>query len=239
MNMIKIQNLTKKYGTHTVIQNMSLSINDGECIGIVGPNGAGKTTLIESICGLTKIDSGDILVDSHSILKPPYLERHTIGCCFQESVFDRFFNIYDTLVHNAMYHGMTYKEAKNESKRMLDKVHLLDKMKCYGNTLSGGMKKRFQLAIALVNNPEILILDEPTAGVDLGLVDEIHQIIEEFRKDHHKIVILTSHNINELAKHCTKLIFLMDGKIFGEYSTSEHNPDFFESEYRRVYLNEQ
>lgn len=135
-----------------------------------------------------------------------------------------------------MYHGMACKEARSASNCILKKLNLYDKRYCRGNKLSGGMQKRFQLAMAMVHNPAILILDEPTVGVDLGLTEEIYITIDKFIHQGNKIIIITSHSIEELAKLCTRIIFLKDNIVYKEYTNAEYIKLSLETEYRKVYI---
>jgi len=237
--MLEIKSLHKNYGNHEVLKGVSITLKPGEALGIAGPNGVGKTTLIESICGIVRITKGEMYLNGQSLLMSPYINRHKIGICFQDSIFDRFFSIYNTLVNNAMYHGLSLKESKEKSEFWLRKLDLWNKRAAFGNELSGGMKKRFQVAVALVHDPDLLILDEPTAGVDLGLVDEIYAILQSFMSLEGKMLILTSHNINEIKRLCNKILFLKDGKIVHSFSKKalDLEPIDLEIKYREVYLN--
>lgn len=233
--MLEIQHLRKKYKRHQVLRDVQFTLDENQVLGLIGPNGAGKTTIIESICGLVRYDAGTILMDGVSLEREPALRRR-IGCCFQENVFDRFFNIYDTIVHNAMYHGLAPKEARRSADEALEKVRLTSASRMFGNALSGGMKKRFQLAMAMVSDPELLILDEPSAGVDLELSELIHTIILDFSKQQGKAVLLTGHDIHEMERLCTRAVFIKDGLICEDFSIDASGR--LESEYRRLYMHE-
>ena len=220
-----------------ILNDLNFTITEGNIVGLVGPNGAGKTTLVKSLCGLTKLTCGEASVNGNNILHKPYTGRYEIGVCFQENIFDRFFNIYDMLLHNAMYHGLNYQEAKWATEDILIKVKLSDKRYAMGSTLSGGMKRRFQLAIALVHNPALLILDEPTAGIDLGLVDEIYTLIFKFMEQRGKMILLTSHNVQELSYLCSQVLFMQNGCIKQREDKVSEAHDL-EAMYRRLYLDD-
>lgn len=230
--MIDIIGLEKFYGKNPILKNLSLKIEPNTFLGIVGPNGVGKTTLIETIVGVCKINKGSIYINGKKNEK----EKMKIGICFQNNIFDRFFNIEQTLLHNAMYHGLSLNDAKKNTEVILKKMELFDKSKSYGNQLSGGMKKRLQIAVAMVHDPDILILDEPTAGVDLGLKEKIYSILKEFSSQKNKIIILTSHNIQEIQDLCNKVVFLKNGSISKIYVNFDENKIDLEKVYREEYM---
>ncbi|AOR24998.1 ABC transporter ATP-binding protein [Clostridium taeniosporum] len=214
--MLEIKNLTKNYKSLNVLNNFSLTINNNDFLGLVGPNGVGKTTLIKCITGICKIQLGDILVDKKSLFKYPYETKQKIGVCFQNDTFDRFFNIYDTLKFNAMYNGLSKNEAIQRTDEVLKLVKLENKAKCYGNELSGGMKKRFQIAQSIIHNPEIIILDEPSAGVDLQLKEDLYQLLLDLHSKENKTILLVSHYLDEIENLCNRAIFIKDCKLFLE-----------------------
>ena len=234
--VLKLENVCKSYGHQKVLNGINLTIRKGEIVGIIGPNGVGKTTLMEIICGVTKPSQGSIYLDGYNLLKNEVGIRSEIGVCFQESIFDRFFCIRDTLLFVAMYHGMSYVKAKNQSNEILQQFSLGDKRNSYGSELSGGMRKRFQLAVAMISHPKFLLLDEPTAGVDLLLRDEIYQRLERYvTKD--RAAIITSHDLGELAHLCHKLVFIKDGVIVKEFLIQNHNvtKESLEDYYKELY----
>jgi ABC-2 type transport system ATP-binding protein len=213
--MLEIKNVCKAYNKRPVLMELCLNIQSGEVIGIIGPNGVGKTTLVEAICGIVKLDSGEIILDGVS-LTGNKLIRNEIGICFQESIFDRFFTIYETMVHVAMYHGYSLKAAKLKSNAMLVALGLAEQKNMMGTQLSGGMKKRFQVAIAMVSDPKVLILDEPTAGVDLQIKEDIYSLLGNFCKDNKKTVILIDHDFAEMTALCDRVVFIKNGGVVEE-----------------------
>lgn len=210
--MLKIINLEKSYSDKIILNNFNLHVKKGEVIGILGKNGAGKTTLFDCITTIAKIDKGDILINGVSIQTNPYETKNNIGICFQEAIFDRFFNVLETLIFTAQYRGISFKQGKIEAKNILEKVNLNDKEKRMNYNLSGGEKKRLQLAQAIISNPELILLDEPTAGLDLELKRCLFKIIDEL-KNREKTILLITHSFNEIIKVCTRVIFIKNGEI--------------------------
>ena len=217
--MLKIENITKYYGKIKILDNISFTVETGEIVGLVGPNGVGKTTLIKSISGLTKLKSGEAYIENKSLLSSPCLGRYMLGCCFQDNIFDRFFNVYDTVFYNAMYHGMGYKIAKKATDDILHRLKLSEKCLSNGNQLSGGMKRRFQLAISLVHKPIVLILDEPTAGLDPKERVRFRDLIAEIGKD--SIVLLSTHIVSDVEQIADWILMMKDGQLIFDGARDE------------------
>lgn len=233
-----VHNLFKKFGEISVLKGVSFEVQDGEFVGLVGPNGAGKTTLIECICGITKIDSGEIKYGTVSLSSNSRLIKKRIGACFQEDNFDRFFNIFQVIKFNAQYHGFSASEAFDETVKILSRLKLTEHQHKYGYQLSGGLKRRVQLAQAVIHDPDLLILDETTAGVDLELKDDIYKYLRHFHERMGKIILLTSHYIEELSSLCQRVIFLKEGRIVRDIKKTElnfSNSEVLKQIYRNVY----
>lgn len=236
--MLEISNLYKSYKDLKVLKNISLSINKNDFVGLIGPNGAGKTTLIKCICNVCRIDKGDILINNKSIIKNPYETKNQIGVCFQNDIFDRFFNIYDTLRFNAMYKGLSRAEAIKRTKKILKLLNIYNKAKCCGNELSGGMKKRFQIAQSIISNPQIIILDEPSAGVDLQLKEDLYHILQDLYLQN-KTIVLISHYLEEIKALCNRVIFLKDGRVIKDIRKDKidfSKNNILEDLYRSAYI---
>src|SRR3989338_4358701 len=169
MNAVEVSNLIKHYGSFTAVDNISFSVKKGGFFGFLGPNGAGKTTTINSIVGLGKFDMGDIKVMGHDVRKDYRITRKLIGLAPQEFNFDRYLSIFDILVYQAGYFGIKRAECKEKAEELLRQFGLWEKRKRDVMKLSGGMKRRLMLARAMIHNPQMLVLDEPTAGVDVEL----------------------------------------------------------------------
>lgn len=237
--MLEIHNLHKSYNNLKVLDGISLEIDDNDFVGLVGPNGVGKSTLIGCITGIVNFYEGDILFNNKSIKKYPYETKRNIGVCFQDNIFDRFFNIYDTIRFNAMYHGISRKDSFIKCNEALEALKLSDKKACFGTDLSGGMKKRFQIAQSIVHNPNFLILDEPSAGVDLELKEDIYNLLRLFISDKSRSILLTSHYIEEIKLLCNKVIFLKDGKVIKKLNKNEYDfskDNMLEDLYKQFYF---
>ena len=210
---VKIRKLRKIYdGKLEALKGINLDIPNGSFFGLLGPNGAGKTTTIGIMTGLINITSGSVEVMGYDVIKDYKKSRKLIGLSPQELNFDVFFPIKDVLALNAGYYGLSNKEAYERADIMLEQFGLTEKAKNTARELSGGMKRRVQIAKALVHNPEVLILDEPTAGVDIELRHMLWSYLKQINNDG-KTIILTTHYIEEAEALCDEVAIINNGKI--------------------------
>ncbi len=222
MPAISVQSVTKQYsgarGSLTALDGVSLEIQQGEFFGLLGPNGAGKTTLISILAGLTRATSGQILVHGHDVQKDYANARRKLGVVPQELVFDPFFNVRDILRIQSGYFGV--KKNDDWIDELLASLGLADKAHSNMRQLSGGMKRRVLVAQALVHKPPVIVLDEPTAGVDVELRQTLWQFIAKLNKQGHT-VLLTTHYLEEAEALCGRLAMLKQGKVVALAQTSE------------------
>ena len=223
---IEVKKLHKVYqGGLKALKGITLSIPKGSFYGLLGPNGAGKTTTIGIITGLVNITSGTATIMGYDSVKEFRQARKLVGLSPQELNFDVFFSMEELLELQAGYYGLSYKEAKERTSLMLEQFGLTDKRKVRSRELSGGMKRRVQIAKALVHDPPIVILDEPTAGVDIELR---HMLWDYLRKINNKgkTILLTTHYIEEAEKLCETISIIDDGNIIAtdspEKLTQQH-----------------
>ena len=210
---IKIRSLRKVYdGKLEALKGIDLDIPKGSFFGMLGPNGAGKTTTIGIITGLVNLTSGSVEVMGHDVIKDYKKSRKLIGLSPQELNFDVFFPIRDVLALNAGYYGLSNKNAYDRADMMLEQFGLTEKSKNTARELSGGMKRRVQIAKALVHDPEVLILDEPTAGVDIELRYMLWDYLKQIN-NHGKTIILTTHYIEEAESLCDEVAIINNGEI--------------------------
>lgn len=207
-NAISILNLTKFYGRTQALDDISFSVKRGDFLAFLGPNGAGKTTTINIITGLSNYQSGTVRVFGHDVTKDYRNARRLIGLCTQDFNFDPFLNIFQLLIYQAGYFGIHSEEAKHRSRELLRRFQLWEKADVRYRALSGGMKKRLLLCRALIHEPEILILDEPTAGCDLELKFLIWSHLSQLNKEG-KTIFLTTHYMEE-AEKLTKTIGIIN-----------------------------
>tara|TARA_Y100001970_G_scaffold219703_1_gene269627 strand:+ start:822 stop:1748 length:927 start_codon:yes stop_codon:yes gene_type:complete len=214
---IEIKGLTKSYGDTMALDGVNINIKKGEFFGLLGPNGAGKTTTINILTGLVFHDEGFTKVFGKDTVKNFRFTRSKIGIAAQEFSVDWFFPIEKLLYFQAGYYGINKKDAGPMVNELLERLGLSEKRKSRLRQLSGGMKRRFQLAKALVHNPDIIILDEPTAGVDV----ELRHDMWKYLKDLHvkgKTILLTTHYIEEAELLCNNIAIIHKGKILKEGS---------------------
>lgn len=221
MPAISIQSISKTYATSRgdfhALRDVSLDIAEGEFFGLLGPNGAGKTTLISILAGLTKPSAGRITVMGHDVQGDFAAARKQLGVVPQELVFDPFFNVRETLRLQSGYFGVKHNDAWiNE---LLENLGLADKATANMRQLSGGMKRRVLVAQALVHKPPIIVLDEPTAGVDVELRQTLWHFIAQLNKQGHT-VLLTTHYLEEAEALCNRIAMLKQGQVVALDATS-------------------
>ena len=212
ISAIKVSNLRKTYSQvkKIALDGINIDIPYGSIFGLLGPNGAGKSTFINILGGLTNKTSGTVEICGIDIDVDPKTARGTIGVVPQEIIIDPFFSPLEIMNIQAGLYGIKKKEMKNFE--ILEKLNLTDKINAYARSLSGGMKRRLMVAKALVHSPPILVLDEPTAGVDIELRRNLWKYIKKLNKDGITI-ILTTHYLEEAEKMCDKIAIINKGKI--------------------------
>ncbi|MEK7193559.1 MAG: ABC transporter ATP-binding protein [Patescibacteria group bacterium] len=210
-NILHIRNLNKIYANGFVaLKDVNLDIKKGEIFGLLGPNGAGKTTIINIVTGLSSKTSGEVLVMGKDPIKDFRFTRAKIGLVQQEINNDPFMKINEIVKIQGGYYGLTNLDSKVDD--ILRTVQLYDKRKSIGRHLSGGMKRRVMIAKALIHDPEIIFLDEPTAGVDVELRANLWEVIRNLR-ERGKTIILTTHYLEEAEELADRIAFINHGKI--------------------------
>jgi ABC-2 type transport system ATP-binding protein len=216
---IEIRNLTKVYkGGKRALDGINLSIPRGQIYGLLGPNGAGKSTTINILAGLVNKTQGDVSIWGFDIDVNPRNAKNSIGIVPQEIVFDPFFTPFETLENQAGYYGVP--KDRRRSMELLSAVHLEDKANAYARTLSGGMKRRLLVAKAMVHSPPILVLDEPTAGVDVQLRQQLWAYVRELNRLGVTIV-LTTHYLEEAEELCDRIAIINHGRVITDKPTRE------------------
>jgi ABC-2 type transport system ATP-binding protein len=208
---IEADNLVKAYGNVNALNGLSFEVEQGEFFGLLGPNGAGKTTFINILVGLARATGGRAEVFGHNVETNYREARNRIGLAPQEFNVDRFFPIHEVLEHKAGYHGVPPAEATSRAEEALRTVGIWEKRNTRFDWLSGGMKRRFLLARALVTNPDLLILDEPTAGVDVQLRRDLWRLIERLNAEG-TTILLTTHYIEEAERLCDRVAIVDSGR---------------------------
>jgi ABC-2 type transport system ATP-binding protein len=212
MNAIEIQSVKKSYGAVEALKGVDLNLREGEFFGLLGPNGAGKTTLISSIVGLVRPQEGRILVFGNPVGPDGVDARRYIGFSPQEINTDRFFSIRRTLEFQAGFYGYPKSFARERTREMLEQFNLTEKAQSPFYRLSGGMQKRLIIARALMSKPKILILDEPTAGIDVEQRHELWEYLRGLNRDG-TTILLTTHYIDEAEALCERVAIIDHGRI--------------------------
>lgn len=215
---IRLDSLVKRYGDLKAVDGLSLDIASGEFFGLLGPNGAGKTTTINCIVGLSTIQGGRVAVCGHDVVTDYRAARRCIGLSPQEFNFDRYLTIKEVLVYTAGYFGIPARVAAGRADALLRRFDLYGKRDQNFTKLSGGMKRRLSLARALIYEPRVLILDEPTAGVDVELRLELWQLMRELNAQGITI-ILTTHYLEEAQQLCKRIGIINHGRLIALEAT--------------------
>lgn len=209
--MIKVENITKKYGNYTAVDNMNFEIKEGEIVGFLGPNGAGKTTTMSMITGFVEPTSGSIEINGYNVSKKAKKAKKEIGYMPETTPLYNELTPKEFVGYMAELKRVPKKERKEEVERVLKAVGIEEVQNKLIRNLSRGFKQRVSLAGALVGNPKVLILDEPTVGLDPKQVTQIRSLIKSLGKDH--TVILSSHILSEVSQICEKVIIINKGKL--------------------------
>ncbi|MCC5808070.1 MAG: ABC transporter ATP-binding protein [Opitutales bacterium] len=208
--LLRIERLTKTYGDLTAVDDVDLSVEAGEIFALLGPNGAGKTTLISCVCGMVQRFTGRVRVAGFDVRDDYPVTRRLVGVVPQELNFDGFFKARKVLAYQAGFFGK--RRAKARARRLLEDFRLAEKADANTRWLSGGMKRRLMICKALIHEPVLLFLDEPTAGVDVELRDELWAYVRRLR-DEGTTVFLTTHYLEEAEHLADRIAILRDGKL--------------------------
>ncbi|MGE5392305.1 MAG: ATP-binding cassette domain-containing protein [Candidatus Saccharibacteria bacterium] len=214
-NIIEVRSLEKKYGGFTAVDKITFEVKDGETFGILGPNGAGKTTTLEMIEGIKGITSGEVTLDGHDVAKETRLVKSLIGVQLQASSFFDGLNLKELIVTFASLYG-----REVDAMKLLADVQLTEKAGSMVKELSGGQKQRLSIAVALVNDPKVLFLDEPTTGLDPQARRNLWDLIAEIKKQG-KTIVLTTHYMDEAEVLCDRIAVMDQAKIIALDSTNK------------------
>lgn len=237
MNALEIKGLTKTYDSGTTaLKGIDLEIPEGSFYGLLGPNGAGKSTLIHCVTGLAIPTGGTAKVFGHDVVTDYQAARKDLGLSPQEVNVDWFLSCRQTLDYHGRYFGMKKDERHEQIEKLLKAFSLYEKADEKANFLSGGMKRRLVIARALMHKPKLLILDEPTAGVDVELRHELWEYTQRINQKDKITILLTTHYIEEAEKLCNKIVLINQGKIINQGTTAELKKHYSAKSLEDVYL---
>ncbi|PRR81231.1 ABC transporter ATP-binding protein [Clostridium vincentii] len=220
MSMIEVKNVIKRFNDKLVTDNLTFSIDEGEIFGLLGPNGSGKSTLINTMVGLIKMDKGEIIIGDYNISKDSLKARKIVGLVPQEIALFQGLNAKDNLEYWGGLYGLNGALLKERINEVLKIVSLEDQGKKVVKKYSGGMKRRLNIAAALMHHPKILIMDEPTVGIDPQSRNCIFEMIQKINKENKTTIIYTSHYMEEIELLCNKILIIDQGKEVA-YGTKE------------------
>ena len=209
--MIEVKNVTKKYGKTVAVEDISFTINDGEIVGLLGPNGAGKSTTMNILTGYIEQTSGEVTIEGYNTLKKPKKAKKQIGYMPEGIPLYTDLTVKEFVTYMAELKQVNKKERKEKIEKVIEQTGLKEVENKLTRNLSRGYKQRVSMAGALVGEPKILILDEPTVGLDPKQITEIRSLIKELGKTH--TIILSSHILSEVSQICNKVIIINKGKI--------------------------
>ncbi|HET9825145.1 MAG TPA: LPS export ABC transporter ATP-binding protein [Chitinophagaceae bacterium] len=231
---IYTKDLVKRYGSRTVVNHVSIEVNQGEIVGLLGPNGAGKTTTFYQVVGLIRPDEGDVFLNDANITKLPMYKRARMGIGYlpQEASVFRKLSVENNISAVLEMTSLSKAEQKEKMENLLDELHLHHVRKSNGDLLSGGERRRTEIARALAVDPKFILLDEPFAGIDPIAVEDIQSIVAKLKYKNIGILI-TDHNVTETLSICDRAYLLIEGKIFKQGTAEELAAD---EQVRKLYL---
>ena len=231
---IRTQDLVKRYGDRTVVDHVSIDVQQGEIVGLLGPNGAGKTTTFYQVVGLIKPDQGSVFIDDINITRLPMFKRAKMGIGYlpQEASVFRKLSVEDNLMAILEMTGMKKHERHEKLESLLKEFRLQHVRKSHGDVVSGGERRRTEIGRALATDPKFILLDEPFAGIDPIAVEDIQSIVARLKYKNIGILI-TDHNVTETLSICDRAYLLIEGKIFKHGTAEELAAD---EDVRRLYL---
>jgi len=217
MSLLQVERLTKRYRTAggrflEAVSDVSFEVRPGECVGLLGPNGAGKSTAIRCISGFYPASSGRVLIGGVDVHADPRRARRILGMCSQEDTLDSDFRVLDQLARHATFFGLSGAEGMRRGRQLLERFGIADKANDLIESLSGGMKRRLQVARALIASPTVLVLDEPTTGLDPGMRRSLWEILVE-QRGKGVAILLSTHYMEEAERLCDRVALLYKGVI--------------------------
>ncbi|MDI3509931.1 ATP-binding cassette domain-containing protein [Hydrogenophaga sp.] len=233
-SLFSVRHLVKRYGDQTVVRDLSFDIAPGECLGVIGPNGAGKTTTIRMCLGLTVPDEGQVLAFGHEMPRDALAIKARLGVVSQMDTLDPDFDCAENLLVYGRYFGLKDRDIRDRIPRLLEFAALSHKAQAKPGELSGGMKRRLSLARALVNDPDLLLLDEPTTGLDPQarhlMWERLQMLLQQG-----KSILLTTHFMDEAERLCSRLLVIDHGRKIAEGRPRELIAQHLEAEVVEVY----
>ena len=236
MSIIQVQNLTKKYGDFTAVDHVSFEVEKGTMLGFLGVNGAGKTTVINMLSTLLTPEEGNVKICGEILGKSNQEIRRKIGIVYQQNCLDDILTVQENLLCRGVLHGATKSEAKKQCARLCEILKLDEIMKKKYQMLSGGQKRRCEIAAALMHTPEILFLDEPTTGLDPATRVDVWKTIEELQKKEKMTVFLTTHYMEEAAE-ADQIIIMDHGRIITSGTPFELKEEYAKDQLKLYYKN--
>jgi ABC-2 type transport system ATP-binding protein len=219
--MIEIKNVTKKFGKFTAVDNVSLNVDAGDVFAFLGPNGAGKSTTIKMLTTLLNPTEGQIFLDGHNVTENPSKTRKSFGIVFQDPSLDNELTAFENMKFHAILYGLSKKEYSERIEKLLELVELKDKKDDFVKTFSGGMKRRLEIARALLHVPKVLFLDEPTIGLDPQTRNHIWNYIKNLNEVEKVTIFFTTHHMEEVERYGKKIAIIDHGKIIEQGTIEE------------------
>ena len=232
VSMLEAKNIYKSFGDKKVLRGLSISLKPGDIIGLVGKSGCGKSTFLKILVGFYSMDKGKLVFNGKDITKNQDKIRKKVGYTTQENAFYEKLTVYENLMYYANLYGVKKQNLRDYLESLLDSVELLDSKDKLAGDISGGMKRRLDFAISIVHDPELIILDEPTAGLDPLLIDKFWSVVEKVVRKGNKAVMMSSHILGEIEEHCNIAAIMKSGKISNQLNITKKTN--LEKEFRKL-----